>query len=123
MKLLSREETQSIDDVFKLFDKNGDGKISRDELKQGYRQYYGTDLTDTQINEIFDRLDVNRDGDISYNEFVSASIDQQNMLCDSKLEAAFRQFDQNNQGKITTNELKNIFTSRTGNKQIDAGTL
>lgn len=40
-QLMSKEERENLSKVFKVFDKNGDGKLSMDEVKEGYLEHYG----------------------------------------------------------------------------------
>ena len=34
-------------------DLNGDGKLSKVEIKEGYKEYFGKELTDEQVEEMF----------------------------------------------------------------------
>jgi Ca2+-binding EF-hand superfamily protein len=43
---LSKQEKEDIDKVFRAMDANGDGKLSKDEIKNGYLEYFGKSLTD-----------------------------------------------------------------------------
>jgi calcium-dependent protein kinase len=36
--------------IFKAFDKNGDGKLSKEEIKEGYASYYGKSLETADID-------------------------------------------------------------------------
>ena len=54
---------------FKLFDKNNDGTITREELTQCMRQL-GEKLSEEDINEMMDDADKNGDGVIDYDEFI-----------------------------------------------------
>jgi calcium-dependent protein kinase len=58
--------------TFKKFDTNGDGKISRDELSTVMNSICeGESFTDTDIDKLLLESDANRDGFISYEEFVA----------------------------------------------------
>lgn len=51
--------------AFKALDKNSDGKLSRDELIDGYRTIYG-DLAEEEVDKILARVDANGSGEIDY---------------------------------------------------------
>ena len=46
-------------------DKNSDGKLSRDELIEGYRKLYG-ELAEEEVDKILARVDSNGSGEIDY---------------------------------------------------------
>jgi len=64
------DSTEDIVRAFKEFDKDGNGKISCNELKH-IMQVMGEKLTNEEIKEIFDHADLNHDGEIDYEEFVT----------------------------------------------------
>jgi len=41
-QLSNKEEKAKLTKIFKSFDRNGDGVLSREELIQGYAQLYGS---------------------------------------------------------------------------------
>lgn len=66
---------QELKEAFKVFDKNGDGKISAEELKTVMLNL-GEKLTDDEINEMIREADANGDGQVDYEEFVKMMSNQ-----------------------------------------------
>mgnify|MGYP002868341097 FL=1 len=102
-------------DAVKLFnqiDKNGDGKISKDELFNGL-QPYKKDVSDDelrkQVDIIFNNIDSDHNGYLEYEEFVRAAIDKDHFLSVNFLQFAFNYFDKDHDGEITLEEVKNKF--------------
>jgi len=62
--LLSNNKLQT---AFKMFDKDGGGSISIDEIKQVLS--FGQTLDEDVIAQIIKQVDANGDGEISYDEF------------------------------------------------------
>jgi hypothetical protein len=58
----------SPEQAFLIFDRNGDGKISRDEFRSAIEKM-GIRLTDWDIRALINQLDTDRDGNIRYIEF------------------------------------------------------
>jgi calcium-dependent protein kinase len=93
--------------AFKALDKNSDGKLSRDELIEGYRQTLG-DLAEEEVDKIMRVADADGSGEIDYSEFVVATMDKRKLLSNEKLEAAFNLFDKDNSGSISAVEIKEV---------------
>lgn len=55
--------------AFKMFDKDGGGSISTDELKQVLS--FGQTLDEAVVAQIIAQVDANGDGEISYEEFAA----------------------------------------------------
>ena len=56
--------------AFKMFDKDKNGYIERDELKQMMTKL-GEKLTDGEIDEMMKEADTDNDGRVNYNEFLA----------------------------------------------------
>ena len=54
--------------VFKAFDLNGDGFLSKDEIKEAM-QKMGESADDDRVNEMLAEVDTNGDGKVDYEEF------------------------------------------------------
>jgi calmodulin len=76
-RLLSRSDAA---DIFKKFDMDGDGTISRMELQLGLRQI-GENLTDLEIDAIMAIADKDGDGEVDYTELVKV-VDMRHQMDD-----------------------------------------
>ena len=85
-------------------DKNGDGVLSFDELKQGL----GHKENSETLIEMLKAADTDNSGTIDYTEFLAATMDQQIFLRDDYLRTAFDMFDKDGSGKIDKDELIKI---------------
>jgi len=54
--------------AFKVFDKDGNGYITREELRRAM-DMIGEELSDKALDDLLTSADVNKDGKIDYNEF------------------------------------------------------
>jgi len=91
-------------------DTNGDGKLDKKEIKNGYLEYFGKSMSDEEIDEMFDKVDVDGSGAIDYSEFVVASMNEKNLLSNNKLQSAFKMFDKDGGGSISTDEIKQVLS-------------
>ena len=64
-QLAQKEDLVELQKAFKALDKNSDGKLSRDELVEGYRQIYG-EMAEEEVDKILARVDANGSGEIDY---------------------------------------------------------
>jgi len=94
--------------VFKAFDKNGDGRLSMDEVKQGYLDHYGKVMSDDEVEKMFKSVDSDNSGFIDYTEFVVAAMNQQELTSNEFLQAAFKMFDKDGSGVISADEIKTV---------------
>jgi calmodulin len=62
------EEIELIE-TFKAFDRNCDGRISAQELKDVF-EIIGKELTSKEIDELISQCDIDEDGEIDFEEFV-----------------------------------------------------
>jgi calmodulin len=56
-------------EAFKVFDSDGNGRISSDELRQ-IMANLGEKLTEEEVDEMVKEADIDGDGEINYEEFV-----------------------------------------------------
>lgn len=94
--------------AFKSLDKNSDGKLSRQELVEGYTLIMGDLAAEEEVEKIMKIADADGSGEIDYSEFVVATMDKKKLLSNEKLETAFNLFDKDGSGSISANEIKDV---------------
>ncbi|KAG2467128.1 calmodulin-like [Polypterus senegalus] len=68
-RIKDMDSEEEIREAFKVFDKDGNGSISAEELHLVMKNL-GEDLTDEEIYEMIREADIDGDGQINYEEFV-----------------------------------------------------
>lgn len=92
--------------MFKRLDKSNDGKLQIDELKAGLDELAAFfQYQDINYEDLLRSMDVDGDGEIDFTEFISAAFDKRALLTQENLDAAFKTFDADGNGKITKQEL------------------
>ena len=69
---LSAEQINELKAAFQQMDANGDGYVTKDELK-AMLSSLGEPVDDAVVNEMMNVADVDGDGKVDFNEFVAAS--------------------------------------------------
>lgn len=111
-QLLTKGEREELARVFKKMDANGDGKLSKDEIKNGYQVHYGKIISDKEVDQMFDAVDTDQSGYIDYTEFVVAAMNEKDMLTKERLSAAFKMYDKDNSGTISPQEIKMVLNAQ-----------
>ena len=77
---------QNLQIAFKMFDQDGNGTLSMDELKSVFASGSASGQTESVWQQIIDSADTNKDGVIDYSEFEAAMMDvlKQRATCLSK---------------------------------------
>ena len=94
-----------------MFDKNGDGRITKEELNESLENL-GILIPDEELTQMIEKMDVNGDNCIDIDEFG----EMYRSLMDDKdeeedLKEAFNVFDQNGDGYISVDELRSVLAS------------
>ena len=110
-QLVSKDEREELARIFKKLDLNGDGRLSKDEIKDGYVVHYGRLVSDREVDEMFDAVDTDQSGYIDYTEFVIASMNEKALLTSERLASAFKMFDRDGSGTISPQEIKSVLTA------------
>lgn len=92
--LQSQKTMNKLKDIFRQFDKNGDGVLERDELLEGYMKLGKTkEQAKKIVDKIMREIDLNNNGTIDYSEFLMANLKYEDALSNEKLKEAFKLFD------------------------------
>ncbi len=112
---LNENEVSKLREIFTNFDKNKDGHISLEELKNGLEKLKCQEIDDKEIEKIFLSLDTDKNGQIGYTEFLASIISERTYLNEERLYEAFINLDKDHSGKITKEEIKKVFIKNNAN--------
>ncbi|XP_060592819.1 neo-calmodulin-like [Ruditapes philippinarum] len=108
---LSQEEVEDFQEAFGLFDREGLGSITVDDLKVVLRSL-GKNPSDEELRDMIREVDDDESGTIEFPEFLTMMVrkvkapETQKELID-----AFRVFDYDNNGFVSTLQLRHVLTS------------
>ena len=105
---ITESQRKELQDVFDQFDKDKDGKISANELENAM-QSMGQNPTVEEVQEMMKEVDLNQDGKIDFDEFMTLMIKTSpENQAEEEVINAFRVFDKEGNGLISSAELKHI---------------
>ncbi|KAL2443965.1 Calmodulin [Exophiala dermatitidis] len=107
----SEEEIKAYRDVFALFDKDGSGTITAQELGEIMRSL-GQNPSDSELQDMINEVDIDHSGSIDFDEFLkmmSTTVRAQDFAHETR--AAFDVFDKDGSGTISADELRQVMKS------------
>jgi calcium-dependent protein kinase len=117
---LADKDIEAMRSAFKAVDANGDGVISVAEMTSILKQLQ---LSDAEAQQTLNQLDSDGSGEIDYTEFIAAVMDKSQYTKRENLWMAFRAFDENQDGKISKDELRRFLAGDHGSSISDAKIL
>lgn len=106
--LYPSNDIEELKKVFKRLDKNGDGRLTYDELSRGFTIVFGREVSHVEMQKLIEDIDGDADGYISYEEFLRVAINRNQLLDEKNLKLAFESFDLNKDGKLSADEIKAV---------------
>ena len=73
-------------------DEDGNGTLSREEFREGVylvSEHFQLTLTEDNFEQILQSIDLNQNGTIDYQEFITASVNLKDMADNKGLQQAF----------------------------------
>ena len=100
--------------MFQMFDKDGDGRITKKELNDSLKNL-GIIIPEKELWQMIDKIDVNGDGCVDIEEFgelyKTIMVEEDDEMGEEDMKEAFNVFDRNGDGFITVDELKAVLSS------------
>lgn len=109
---LNEQQIAIFKEAFSLFDKDGGGTISNQELGAVIRSL-GQDATEAELQEMIAEIDQDGNGEIDFDEFCALMAKKlmEGNDTDEELQQAFKIFDRDGNGLISVAELKHIMAA------------
>jgi len=105
-------EVEQLRAAFMALDKNGDGSISRDELKIGLDSVSGQKKGDIALaNDLFEWLDCNHNEKLEYSEWLCATLQSAQISSQNATRELFSYFDADGGGHISQQEFVHVLKS------------
>ncbi|CAM9257196.1 unnamed protein product [Scytosiphon promiscuus] len=108
---LTPEQHEEIFQIFKLFDVNGDGSVTKPELKEALWSL-GQQPSEEEMDGIFREYDEHQTGSLDLNEFrllMTSRLTYENTR--QEFAEAFRAIDRNKDGKLDIAELNRLMVA------------
>jgi calcium-dependent protein kinase len=112
--------TKDLDELTKIFqsmDKNGDGRLCKQELVTGF-ETLGLGSSET-VAEIMKTCDVDGSGFVDFTEFCVAAHNWENFMSKRNVEQLFKMYDQDSSGTIDLQEFKNMLGPHLGEEYLE----
>ncbi|XP_077247692.1 calmodulin-like [Tasmannia lanceolata] len=106
--ILTEEQISEFQEAFCLFDKDGDGCITIEELAT-FIGSLGQNPTEEELQEMIGEMDLDGNGTIEFGEFLKLMARKMKETdAEEELKEAFKVFDKDQNGFISANELRHV---------------
>ncbi len=108
---LSEEQIAEFKEAFALFDKDGDGTISNNELRT-VLQSLGQEITDEELSAMLREIDHDSSGSIDFPEFLTVMAPlMKGTYTEEEVSEAFKIFDRDGSGFFDVGEVRQVMVA------------
>lgn len=111
---------RSLGRIMRIMDDNGNGKLNRDELKYGLRDF-GVDLSDKDLDTVIKTFDRNGDGQVDYDELLIGLRGNMSRVRREVTMQAFEKLDRDGSGEVTIEDLREVYHVSDDHPDVAAG--
>lgn len=109
IKSINGAEFDDLREQFELLDKDSTGNVDAEELSKALRNAKFV-ISEEQIDAIIKEVDDANNNTINYTEFLAATVKARKYLNDNRLMMLFKEFDTDDTGYITKENLEEAFS-------------
>ena len=107
-------------ELFLMIDTNQSGTISLPELKAVLSKADSNEMSDANIEKIFEAIDYDQSGEVHYAEFLAAFAKSQGLITYDRLADSFDRIDRKGKGFISHDDLKHILGENYTKEIVDS---
>jgi calcium-dependent protein kinase len=111
------ERSRELKKVFHEMDKSGDGRLTYDELKEGFKKLVKDPFYEANFDKVYEQINSHGGNYIEYDEFLRAMSDFDELLTDNLLREAFDHFDTDKNGTLEVDNIKDALKLAGDNKE------
>lgn len=101
---------KGIGRTFRIYDDNGSKRLDLDEFRNGMRDYGVTELSDVDMEQLFQHFDQDGNGQLSFDEFLQALRPPMSRARTDLIQKAFQKLDKSGDGVVTADDLKQTYS-------------
>ena len=106
-RVVQNRDTRVLSQVFRMIDGNQDGQLDVEELTEAMKDFSSVlNLSEQEVLDMFDKLDVSKDGKVEFSEFVTQGLARNVQLKDANLTAVFKMVDLQEREAFDAHDLK-----------------
>ena len=86
-------------------DRDNDGFLTEDDIVEAYQNFFGKVPDRRVIRSLFEQVDMDNSGTVEVSEFMIGAIDERVVFTQERLATAFKYFDKDGGGDISSDEI------------------
>jgi len=108
---VKKEDYSHMKNLFNKIDEDRDGRISKTDLRK---------TVNVDFEKEFNALDLDGDGELDFDEFISVSIDKKKIVNKDNIGKIFSMFNTSNDSKVALKDIAGMFSEKGGEENEKA---